>query len=154
MNIEQITLPAVTLIGMEGSTDDGDGFVARLWEQANARFSEIEPLVMRDENGIPTGFWGAMTDFSRSFRPWENGFTRGLYLAGAECLSSAMPPPGWTKWTVPSFEYLRAECGGPELFPRMLEHIAQSGHSLAGAVHDYTDPKTGKSYMLFPIRRV
>ncbi len=25
---------------------------------------------------------------------------------------------------------------------------------LAGAVHDFTDPKTGKNYMFFPIRKL
>ena len=75
MKIEKITKPAFTVIGRQGSTKDGEGFIARLWQEANARFAEIEPYVKRDENGVPVGFWGAMSDFSLSFQPWENGFS-------------------------------------------------------------------------------
>lgn len=48
-----------------------------------------------------------MSDFSRSFHPWENHFTKGLYLAGVECAPDAEPPAGWSKWVMPGFEYLR-----------------------------------------------
>lgn len=37
----------------------------------------------KDDNGNICGIWGVMSDFSRSFQPWENGFAKGLYLAGA-----------------------------------------------------------------------
>ncbi len=103
MNIERITKPAFTVIGKEGSTKDGEGFIGRLWEDANSHFGEIAHLAKKDENGVPHGVWGAMSDFSRSFKPWEN-FSEGLYLAGA--------------------------------------------------VHDFTCPQTGKSYMLFPVKRM
>ena len=82
MKPDCITKPAFCVIGKEGSTADGPGFVQRLWAQANAHFDEVAHLAKRDENGVPLGFWGAMTDRSRTFRPWEDGFSRGLYLAG------------------------------------------------------------------------
>lgn len=151
MNIERIILPAVTVIGREGSTDDGPGFIQNLWADANAHFSEIEPLIKRDADGMPAGFWGAMTDFSRSFQPWENNFSEGLYLAGAECIDSAEPPQGWTKWIIPSFEYLKVENAD---FSAVLAYMAQNRLPLAGAVHDFTDPASGKNYMLFPIRKL
>ncbi len=47
-------------------------------------------------NGGMAGIWGAMSDFSRTFRPWEEGFSKGLYLAGVECEDEAhnrQPPP-------------------------------------------------------------
>ena len=93
------------VIGIEGSTNDGNGFIEKLWNEANSRFSEIEALCKRESDGSFTGFWGAMTDFTRSFKPWED-FSKGLYLAGAECEVEAEPPKGWTKWIIPSFEYL------------------------------------------------
>ena len=34
----------------------------------------------------------------------------------------------------------------------MLRYLRDHDLPLAGAVHDFTDPVTGKSYMLFPIR--
>lgn len=39
-------------------------------------------------------FGAAMSDFSRSFQPWEEGFRKGLYLAGVECVDRA-EAPGW-----------------------------------------------------------
>ena len=54
MNIERISLPALTVIGIEGSTRDGGGFIQRLWSEANARFGEIEYLVIsRNSAPIP-----------------------------------------------------------------------------------------------------
>ena len=44
MNIIEMTVPAFCVIGKEGSTADGPGFVQRLWEDANGHFSEVEPL--------------------------------------------------------------------------------------------------------------
>lgn len=150
--MERIIKPAFTVIGKEGSTRDGEGFIQRLWEDANGHFGEIAPLA-KTENGQLAGVWGAMSDFSRSFQPWEEGFTQGLYLAGAECRDDAEAPAGWTKWVIPGYEYLRAESSGTA-FPDTLACLAQSGLELAGAVHDFTDPATGKSYMCFPIRKL
>lgn len=153
MNIELISKDEFSVIGREGSTEEGDGFVQRLWADANARFGEVAHLAKRDENGTPMGFWGAMTDFSGSFQPWDDGFRRGLYLAGVECKEDAEAPEGWVKWTIPGFAYLRAECDSPTLFTDMLAYLADRNLELAGAVQDFTDPKTGRSYMYFPIRR-
>lgn len=152
--MERIIKPAFAVIGMEGSTADGPGFIAALWEKANSRFPEAAALAKTREDGALCGVWGAMSDMSRSFQPWEDGFTRGLYLAGVEVRDDAQPPQGWTRWDIPGFEYVRVESDAPDVFPRTLEALAAQGLSLAGAVHDYTDPATGKGYMLFPIRRL
>lgn len=154
MNIETIVKPAFCVIGKEGSTADGPGFVQRLWADASARFDEVAHLAKRDEKGVPVGFWGAMTDFSRSFQPWEADFSRGLYLAGVECAEDAAAPAGWTRWEIPGFEYLKAECDRPTLFADMLGYLREQGLELAGAVQDFTDPATGQNFMLFPTRRL
>ena len=154
MNIDMISKPAFSVIGKEGSTTVGVDFIQRLWAEANACFDEVSNLAKRDENGIPVGIWGAMTDFSCSFRPWEDGFSRGLYLAGVECEDDAVAPEGWVKWTIPGFEYLRAECTSQTVFADMLEYLKEQGMELAGAVQDFTDPKTGRNYMLFPTKRL
>ena len=57
------------------STSDGPGFIQKLWADANAHFSEVRALAKRDEAGRPVGFWGAMSDCSRSFEPWEDNFS-------------------------------------------------------------------------------
>ncbi len=152
--MERIIKPAFSVIGMEGSTDDGEGFIQALWDRANGRFGEVAPLAKTNVDGSLAGVWGAMSDLSRSFRPWEDGFTKGLYLAGVEVRDDALPPEGWTKWDVPGFEYVRVENNAPDVFPRTLAALAAEGLTLAGAVHDFTDPATGKAYMLFPIRKL
>ena len=154
MNMEKCMKEEFAVIGKEGSTNDGSGFVQNLWTDANAHFAEVAHLAKKDENGNLVGIWGAMTDFSRSFLPWEDGFSRGLYLAGVECVDDAQAPEGWTKWNVPGFEYLRVECDHDGVFPEMIDYLRENGISLAGAVHDFTCPQTGKNYMYFPIGRI
>ena len=152
--MKRIIKPGFAVIGMEGSTLEGPGFIAALWEKANSRFPEIAHLAKTNPDGSLCGIWGAMSDLSRSFLPWEDGFTRGLYLAGAEVRDDAQPPEGWVRWDIPGFEYIRVPNDAPAVFPRTLEALAEAGLSLAGAVHDYTDPATGAGYMLFPVRRL
>ena len=154
MNMEKCMKEAFAVIGKEGSTEDGPGFVQNLWTDANTHFAEVAQLAKKDENGSLVGIWGAMTDFSRSFLPWEDGFSRGLYLAGVECVDDAQAPEGWVKWNVPGFEYLRVECDHDGVFPEMIDYLRENGISLAGAVHDFTCPQTGKNYMYFPIGRI
>ena len=81
----------------------------KLWSEANSHFSEVEPLAKKDENGNLVGIWGAMSDCSHSYKPWGDNFSRGLYLAGIECIDDAKAPEGWAKWTIPGYEYICAE---------------------------------------------
>ena len=151
--MERIVKSPCTVIGKEGSTAEGEGFIQRLWEDANAHFDQVAHLAKRDENGNLVGIWGAMSDFSRVFLPWED-FRRGLYLAGVECVEEAEAPDGWVKWVLPGFEYLRVKQEGQETFARAWAYMREQGLSLAGAVQDFTCPQTGKNYMLFPIRKL
>lgn len=154
MRMEKIVKEAFVVIGREGSTQDGPGFVQKLWADADAHFEEVAHLAKKDENGNLIGLWGAMTDFSRSFRPWEDGFSRGLYLAGVECADDARAPEGWSRWVIPGFEYLRVECDHEGVFTEVIAYLQKRNIALAGAVHDYTCPGTGKNYMVFPIREL
>ncbi len=154
MSILYLEKPAFTVIGKEGSTRDGEDFIARLWEDANSHFDQVAALAKTDGSGTPVGVWGAMTDFSRSFQPWENAFTEGLYLAGVECRDCAEAPEGWVKWCIPGFRYRVFDASGPASFHSALAQLEADGLSLAGAVHDFTDPKTGKAYLYFPIARI
>ena len=152
--MDRIIKPAFSVIGIEGSTADGPGFIAALWEKANRRFPEIAALAKRNADGSLCGIWGAMSDMSRAFRPWEADFTRGLYLAGAEVRDDAQPPEGWVRWDIPGFEYVRVLNDTPHTFRRTLAALAAEGLTLAGAVQDFTAPATGTGYMLFPIRKL
>ena len=70
-----------------------------------------------------------------------------------ECIDNAEAPDGWTKWIIPSYEYIVAE-NHRGVFEKIIGQMNQEGISLVGAVHDYTDPATGKGYLYFPIREV
>ena len=141
------------MIGKEGSTLEGQGFIQSLWADANAHFAQVQPLAKKDKDGNLVGIWGVMSDFSRLYQPWEENFSKGLYLAGVECLDEAQAPEGWTKWTIPCYEYIVVE-NHHGVFEETIRHMEEKGISLAGAVHDYTDPTTGTCYMYFPIRKV
>ena len=150
MKVEKCVKESFVVIGKEGSTVDGHGFVQKLWSDLNADFTEVEPLVKKDENGNFVGFWGAMSDFSRTFMPWEDNFSKGLYLAGVECIDDAQAPEGWMKWTIPGYVYLCAEVENERTFSDVMDYMNANGIELVGAVHDFTCPLTGKNYMYFP----
>lgn len=153
MKINKCVKKSFVVIGKEGSTLDGENFIQKLWEDANSHFEEVQHLIKKDKNGKIGGIWGAMSDFSRSFKPWED-FCKGLYLAGVECNDEAEAPDGWTKWIIPGYEYIYVECENNDTFPRVIEYMKDNGIPLAGAVHDFICPQTGKNYMYFPIRRI
>lgn len=150
MKYEFVSKPAFSVTGKEGSTKDGEGFIARLWQAANESFQEVAPLAKKNPDGSFAGFWGLMSDEGRNFKPWEDSFTRGLYLAGVEAEDGIETPAGWVKWTVPAREYMIAPAG-PDAFREALAYIEEQGWALAGAVYDFTDPGSGESFQYFPI---
>ena len=153
MKIKTCEKESFVVIGKEGTTMDGAGFIQKLWDEANSHFGEIAHLAKKDEDGNISGIWGAMSDFSRSFQPWE-GFQKGLYLAGVECNEDAQAPDGWTKWVIPDYEYIYVERENDNTFSEVIQYMKGNGIALAGAVHDFTCPQTGKGYMFFPIRKL
>ena len=71
-----------------------------------------------------------------------------------ECVDDAEAPDGWTKWTIPSFEYIFVETENENTFPEVLRYMDENNITLVGAVHDFTCPESGKNYMFFPIRTI
>ncbi|MBP5727717.1 MAG: AraC family transcriptional regulator, partial [Clostridia bacterium] len=65
----------------------------------------------------------------------------------------AEAPEGWVKWVIPAYDYLKVEREGNNTFSEMWQYMKANGIPLAGAVHDYSCPRTGKDYMFFPIRK-
>ena len=157
MDIATCELPAFSVVGMEEEAEPGHNPAPALWEKANARFGEVEGLALRDENGFPVGVWGAMSDLSRQFLPWEDGFSRGLYLAGVQVSDDARPPEGWTKWTLPAFACLRVRAEGDyaAAFRAGLDELKRRGLSLAGAVQECQHmAEGGQLYLFFPFKRL
>lgn len=155
MEITKYIKESFVVIGKEGSTEEGDGFIQKLWSDANGHFNEVEALAKRDANGNLVGVWGTMTDRSRSFKPWEDNFTKGLYLAGVEVKDDAVAPEGWTRWVIPGYEYLRVKSEEEDTFPKIIQYMKENDIELVGAAHDFSDPnQNGQDYMLFPIRKL
>ncbi len=154
MEIQTCIKESFSVIGKEGSTNDGKDFIQRLWNDANSHFHEIAELAKKDEQDNLIGIWGAMSDLSYSFKPWEDNFTKGLYLAGVEVIAGAEAPQGWVKWTIPSYEYLYVKNESSSTFTDVITYLKAKDISLAGAVHDFNCPETGQGYIFFPIRRL
>ena len=70
MKIERCIKESFVVIGKEGATTDGAGFIQKLWDEANSHFGEIQHLAKKDQDGNINGIWGSMTDFTQSFLPW------------------------------------------------------------------------------------
>ena len=155
--IKKCIKSSFSVIGKEGSTNDGNGFVDKLWENVNNHFQEIEFLAKKNERGNILGFWGLMSHLSRDFKPWEENFTKGLYLAGVEVMDDVEVPDTWIKWIVPAFEYLYIKVGNEyrEAFSYVLNYMDNNNIKIAGAVFDYNCPEeNGQLYLFFPIRRL
>lgn len=151
MNVKYCIKESFVVIGKEGSTHEGKGFIQKLWQDANSHFDEIKSLVKRNENGQFVGFWGAMSDLQRTFMPW-NHFKEGLYLAGVECEDDAEAPVGWTKWIIPGYEFLYVQYEDENTFSQTMEYMQKKNIPLVGAAQDFTCPQTGENYIFFPIR--
>ena len=154
MKIEKKIKETFVVIGKEGSSMEGQNFVQKLWADANSHFNEVQHLAKKDDNGNLVGIWGALSDLSHSFKPWEDNFSKGLYLAGIECGDHAEAPKGWTKWIIPGYEYIYVETENENTFSNVMNYMSENNLTLAAAVHDYTCPETGKNYMFFPIRAI
>lgn len=155
MEVEYCQKDSFSVIGKEGSTYDGEGFIQKLWKDAKEHFGEVASLAKKDKQGNYVGIWGVMTDFSRSFLPWQDNFAKGYYLAGIEVPDDAEAPEGWTKWTMPATEYLYVKDSSMNTFSDTIQYMKEHQLQLVGAVYDYNSPKEqGQAYLYFPIKRL
>ena len=158
MKYEIIDLPKIEIIGKEGFCTREKNRVQELWRQANSNFGEIAELGMKNPDGSFVGFWGAMSDETRSFLSWTEDFSRGLYLAGIEAYEDTPVPAGWVKWVMPARTYLVTEVT-PESYGETFRAVIgrllpELGLKLAGAVCDFTEPATGQNKLFFPVEGI
>ena len=152
MELEKITIDAFSVIGRLGSTNDGQGFIRRLWKDADMNFIQAREFAKKKEDGSLVGLWGLMSDFSMSFNPWEDNFSKGYYLAGFECLEDAIAPVGWTRWDVPKMTYFKVKNEDAK-FSEVIEYFKENNIEMVAAAFDYTDTSDMKNYTLYPIER-
>ena len=153
--IRIIDLPQTAVIGKAGLCTKEHNIAAELWQQASCSFHEVAGLGLKKADGSYAGFWGAMSDESMRFLPWEEDYTRGMYLAGTEVPLDAEAPDGWTKWILPARKYLVIDVC-PDTYSAVFRDTLQQvipgmGLCLCGAVCDYTEPSTGQSRLYFPV---
>lgn len=154
MDIKRCTKESFAVIGREGSTLDGKNFIQKLWDDVDSHFNEISDLALKDINGNIVGRWGLTSDFNHNLKPWEENYRRGLYLAGVECKLDADVPYGWTKWIVPSYEYIYVEIKDQDTFIRTIFYLDSNNIPLIGGVNKYYSPITKKDYLFFPIKKI
>ena len=58
MKVKRCVKESFVVIGKAGSTLEGEGFIQRLWADANTHFGEVQHLAKKDENGNISGIWG------------------------------------------------------------------------------------------------
>ena len=157
MEIKEIRLPSFTVIGKEGSTYQCADIVPKLWQQMDNDFSQVWPLAIKDENGKIDHSWGLMSDLNHQLLPWSDNFSKGLYLAGVEVEKDCEVPQGWTKWNIPERTYMVMEIPDGQYqktFKKGIDfQLYYRRYKLVGAVCDYTDLKTGKNYLYFPVEK-
>lgn len=155
---EIIKKESFAVIGKESSTENNKNPAETAWKNANSNFSQVENLALKNKDGSLKGLWGLMSSFNRDFSPWEDNFSKGLYLAGIEVDMDAVAPEGWVKWIVKEQTYMAVEVEKQEdysstFFSTVYFQIPFNRYSLSGAVFDYTDSKTNKNYLYFPVQK-
>ncbi len=81
MKVERCVKESFVVIGKEGSTLDGEGFIQRLWVDAHSHFGEVQHLAKKDENGNIGGIWG-LCPISRTHSSRGKISTKDFILPG------------------------------------------------------------------------
>lgn len=158
MKVTYIEKPSFTVIGKlgQGYAKESSIWLPPLWKAANDNFGEISHLAKMDDAGNLAGIWGAMSGMQEDFAGWTE---EGKYLAGCEVNDNAAPPSGWTKWVIPAYRFAVTECNQntyQAVFAEAKQYILQQGLNIAGAVHEFYNPKdvNGEIYLYYPIQRM
>jgi predicted transcriptional regulator YdeE len=157
--VEIIEKQRFSVIGKlgEGLSSESSNWIPPLWQEANSKFIEISDLAKLDVNGNIVGIWGAMSDFNGNYDRWKEG---GQYLAGCEVTDDAIPPDGWTKWTLPAFKYVVSKCkqeSYQDTLKNMIsDYLPTNNYQIVGAIQEFYNPKdsNGDLYLYFPIEKI
>lgn len=160
MKINYCERPSFTVIGKAVLVTHSakPSWAQDIWKEANSHYSEVASLAKLAKDGQPVGFWGAMSNKSMSFDPWESNFSEGYYLAGVEAKDDAVAPAGWTAWRIPSFAFVYVAVNNDYglVFDTIInKYLPDNQLKLAGAVQEFNNPQeNGQMYLFFPIERL
>ena len=155
--IKTCHLDAFTVIGLVGDNTKGPGYIGRLWEEINVKGKSIMHLAKKDADGKVVGAWGLTNDETLSYVPLDKKKGKSLYMAGIETEAGAKAPKGFTKWTVPAFDYLYAfaEANKLNTIHDILDYAAENGWEIIGSPFDFMPPDSGGQMVLFfPVRKI
>ncbi|MDF2685198.1 MAG: effector-binding protein [Clostridia bacterium] len=158
VKIKTVLKNEFTVIGKigQGLSKDASDWVPRIWEGANKDFDQIKTIILYNNDGGIKGLWGIMSDVQEKFEVWNEN---GKYLAGCEADKNAIPPEGWTKWTIPAQTYLSVACSNEtygDIFNYIkTDYIIKNNLKIAGAIHEhYPEPGNPNNIELyFPVKK-
>lgn len=149
------TFSVIGKMGM-GSAKNPMEWIGGIWEKANADFAQIQSIAKYDADGTLCGLWGAMSDVNERFERWSD---EGKYLAGCEVTSGAVPPKGFTKWTIPAQTYVAVKTDAAsytEVWNYIInEYLPQNNLTIVAAQHERY-PEAGNPNVVelyFPIAK-
>ncbi len=150
-NIKYLFKDTFAVIGKagQGSADKGSEWIAPLWEDAGAHFSEITDVCRKDEDG-GLYWWGAMNDADENNKRWDS---TGKYMPGCEADIDATAPDGWTKWIIPAHTYFIVSAS-PDKYGEIFNKITSDKNiAITGSIHEYYPVPSNPSIMelWFPI---
>jgi len=157
--VELVEKQQFSVIGKvgEGLSSESSNWIPPLWKEANSHFVEINDLAKIDAEGNIVGVWGAMSGVIGNFERWKEG---GKYLAGCEVADDAIPPDGWTKWTIPAFKYVVSKCTQESyqdtLNNILSDYLPKNNYQVVGAIQEFYNPKDkdGELYLYIPIEKI
>lgn len=158
MDLKFKHLKSFSVIGKETSSIKGKNTSKEARDLTNQHFDEVKNLAQKDKHGQFVGFWGLMSSEKRDLSPWEDNFSKGLYLAGPQVSKDSIAPEGWVKRDVPERDYVYVEIENLSEYMNIFSSyvyflLAFNRYELVGAAFDYTSPTDGKNYIYFPVKK-
>lgn len=156
IEIKECHFASFSVIGLVGENTDGPRYVDNLWREMNVKGKAIMHLAKKDDDGQIMGAWGLMNDETLSFLPPGKKTEKVVYMAGIEVEDTAKAPKGFTKWSVPEFDYLYAQVGRNklEVINAVLQYAEENEWEIAGCPFDFMPPDSGgEMFMFFPVQK-
>ena len=150
-NMKYLFKDAFAVIGKagQGAVDKGPEWIAPLWENAGANYSEITSICRKDDKG-GLFWWGAMNDSEEENKRWSD---TGKYMPGCEADVGAIAPDGWTKWIIPAQTYLVVSTSPDKYGEVFGKVVGDKDNVITGAIHEYYPVPDNPSIMelWFPV---
>ncbi len=150
MDVEIVTKPAFTVLGMVERGKNGPKFIPPLWERYMKRFDEI-----KNKRKSNVGY-GVMDNYDKAIEEFD-------YLAGIEVEPGTEAPEGFTIWDIPNQTYAVIACTIPtigEVYQFFYqEWLPKEGYQRADGPEfefypeNFENKETDTIYLYLPIKK-